>query len=272
MEKDSKGVADIPIQPDDRPETMLGDRSEIRRVETLGRRVTRITILIPILIILIGYLGYRDIRDRVSQSRDLGSKELTAMAHNLESSFSNLSINHARLESETLARFDQLQTTITEWKEKVQKNESLLDAQKSLKADKAEVSAEISKLDTKVQAALKDHKSGMDKNTADVQALEKKLAEAMAKVSEQLNGITTALAECQADLGLISGEKADRKLLDITLKNQEKRMQEIADTLSRSVENQMEAIRTSLRELEKARGNLDKPPVSTPAKKPGQPG
>lgn len=275
----------FPISDEDRPDTLLNDQMAYKQLEILSRRVTLITILIPILIILIGFLGYRDIRDMISRGQDMGAKELTSMAHNLESSLSNLSINHAKLESDSLNRFDQLETKANRLQESLQKLEGSLDAIKSLKADKKAVSDELNKVETKIQPVLKDLKSGNEKAAADVSVLDKKLAadisvldkklaDEMGKISDQLNVITTAVAECQADLGLVSGEKADKKQLDITFKNQEKRVQDIADKMVQTVQGQIESMKSSIKELEKEKVAPTKPaaPVQPSTKKaPAQP-
>ncbi|MGD9973687.1 MAG: hypothetical protein AB7S77_11560 [Desulfatirhabdiaceae bacterium] len=284
MNTSKKSSFDFPITQEDRPDTLLNDQMDHRRLDILGRRVTLITILIPILIILIGLLGYREIRGMISLSQDLGAKELTSMARNLESSLSNLSINHAKLESDIFARFDKLETTVNKFQENLQKMEASLDAVKTLKADKQAVSDEINKVDTKFQPVLNDLKSENAKVAADVASLNKKLAAdvtdlnkklaaEMEKISEQFNGITTAVAECQADLGLVSGEKADKKQLDITFKNQEKRIQDIADKMVHTMGEQIESMQVRIKELEKAKAVPEKPAPAQPAPKkaPAQP-
>ncbi len=268
MNTSKKSSFDFPITQEDRPDTLLTDQMDHRRLDILGRRVTLITILIPILIILIGLLGYREIRGMISLSQDLGAKELTSMARNLESSLSNLSINHAKLESDIFARFDQLETTVNRFQENLQKMEASLDAVKTLKADKQALSDEINKVDTKFQPVLNDLKSENAKVAADVAGLNKKLVAEMEKISDQFNGITTAVAECQADLGLVSGEKADKKQLDITFKNQEKRIQDIADKMVHTMGEQIESMQARIKELERAKTVPEKPAAPQPPAQP----
>ncbi len=268
MNTSKKSSFDFPITQEDRPDTLLTDQMDHRRLDILGRRVTLITILIPILIILIGLLGYREIRGMISLSQDLGAKDLTSMARNLESSLSNLSINHAKLESDIFARFDQLETTVNRFQENLQKMEASLDAVKTLKADKQALSDEINKVDTKFQPVLNDLKSENAKVAADVAGLNKKLVAEMEKISDQFNGITTAVAECQADLGLVSGEKADKKQLDITFKNQEKRIQDIADKMVHTMGEQIESMQARIKELERAKTVPEKPAAPQPPAQP----
>jgi chromosome segregation ATPase len=277
MDSHKTDPIDMALNEDERPASLLGDQDSYRRLEKLGQRVTIITILIPVLVALIGYLVYRDIRILVSQTQDLSAKELTAIARNLESNLSNLSINHAKLQEEFHAKIDQLQTEAVQLKERIEQQSMRIDEVRALKLDKTELSTEIAKLDTRLATAQKETKAGIDKLTSDQKALEKKYADDMGKISEHLNGITTAVAECQADLGLISGEKADKRQLEALLKGYEKRLQEIADRMTQSVDAQLNAVKTSIRELEKAKPSAESPAAapahSAPgAKKPPAPG
>lgn len=260
---------EMALTEEDRPASLLGDQDSYRRLEKLGQRVTIITILIPVLVALIGYLVYRDIRILVSQTQDLSAKELTAIARNLESNLSNLSVNHAKLQEEFHTKIDQLQTEAVQLKERIEQQSMQIDEVRALKLDKTELSPELAKLDTKIATAQKETKAGIDKLSADQKALEKKYADDMGKISEHLNGITTALAECQADLGLISGEKADKRQLEALLKGYEKRLQEIADRMTQSVDTQLNTVKASIRELEKSKSAAEPPPAAPAHPAPG---
>jgi len=267
---------DIQIPEEDRPATLLGDQDLYRSLEKLSQRVTIITILIPVLVALIGYLVYRDIRLLVSQTQDLSAKELTAIARNLESNLSNLSINHAKLEEAFRTSIDQHQTEFTQLKEQIEKLSLRVDELKAVKLDKNDLPVEVNKLDAKLTAAQKEAKGAVDKLTSDQKSFEKKYGEDIAKIADQLNAITTAVAECQADLGLISGEKADKKQLEVMLKGYEKKLQDIADNLSHSVESQLTSVKASIRELEKSKtappaAGHESSPAQPPVKKPAAP-
>lgn len=259
MDSHKTDPIDMTLAEEERPASLLGDQDSYRRLEKLNQRVTVITILIPVLVALIGYLVYRDIRIMVSQTQDLSSKELTAIARNLESNLSNLSINHAKLQEELHTRIDQLQTEATKLKESIEQQATHIDEVQALKLDKTELASEVAKLDTRMTTTQKETKTVIDKLASDQKVLEKKYSEDMARISEHLNGITTAVAECQADLGLISGEKADKRQLEVLLKGYEKRLQEIADRMTQSVDTQLSAVKTSIRELEKSKSTSESP-------------
>jgi sensor domain CHASE-containing protein len=92
----------IQVSDEERPDSLFMDQIKYQRFEKLSHRVTILTILIPILIGIIIFIGYRDIQQMVTQTQDMGAKELTSLAQSMDSTVSNISIKQAKME-ETLA-------------------------------------------------------------------------------------------------------------------------------------------------------------------------
>jgi chromosome segregation ATPase len=281
----------IRISDDDRPDLLLTDQIEYQRFEKLNQRVTIITILIPILIGIMIFLGYRNIKEMVSQTQDLGAKELTSLAQGLESTISNLSIKQAKLEEALtgkLADLEKMETTVRDSlkqiettvqdnikkteatiQDNIKKTETSLAEIRAGKVDKKDIAGDLSGLDSKLALVQKELKTGLEKMNADIKSFDKKLSDEFAKSAETINKVTTSVAESQADIGLLSAEKADKKAIENALKNQEKRLQDQTSQLLRNLEIKMEAIGTSIAELEKMKSALEKPPsISMPKKSP----
>ena len=275
---------------------LLTDQIEYRRFEKLSQRVTIITILIPILIGIMVFIGYRGIREMVSQTQDTGAKELTSLSQSLESTISNLSIKQAKLE-ETLAgkladlekmettvqdslnkmeavqnSLKQMETTVqdnikkteTTVQDNIKKTETSLAEIQAGKADKKDIAGNVSGMDNKLVGIQKDLKIVTEKLNTDIKSIDKKFSDEFAKSLETVNSMTTSVAECQADIGLLSAEKADKKATEIALKNHEKRLQDQTSQLLRNLESKMESLNTSIAELEKIKSALEKnhlPPV-----------
>ncbi len=106
----------------------------------------------------------------------------------------------------------------------------------------------------------KDLKTGLEKLQADIKSIEKKMSDEFAKSFETVNNVTTRIAECQADIGLLSAEKADKKLTEIALKNQEKHFQDQTSQLLRNLESKMEVLNAGIKELEKIKSAMEKSP------------
>jgi len=261
-------------------DSLLTDQIEYQRFEKLNQRVTIITLLIPILIGIMIFIGYRNIKEMVSQTQDTGAKELTSLAQSLESTISNISIKQAKLEETfagKLTDLEKMEATVRDSIKKmeatiqgsIKKNEASLAEIQSGKADKKDVAGEVSGMDNKLAVVQKDLKTSLEKMHADIKSVEKKLSDEFAKSFETVNKVTTSVAECQADIGLLSAEKADKKATEMALKNQEKRLQDQTSQLLRSLESKMEALNTSIAELEKIKSALEKPPsLSVPKKSP----
>jgi chromosome segregation ATPase len=236
------------------------------------------------------FIGYWNIRQMVNQTQDMGAKELTSLAQNMESTISNLSIKLAKLE-ETLAdkltnqekmeasvraSIKKMEATVHDSIKKVEstvqgsinKTETSLAEIQAVKADKKEVAGEISGMDGKLAVVQKDLKAGLEKLHADVKAIDKKMTDEFARSLDTVNNVTTRIAECQADISLVSAEKADRKLTDAALKNQEKHQDQINQTL-RNLETKMEALNADIKEVERTRSAMEKSaPPTAPRKSP----
>jgi len=268
-------------------ESLLTDQIEYRRFEKLSQRVTIITILIPFLFGIMIFVGYRDILEMVSQTQDMGAKELTSLAQNLESTISNLSIKQATLEEALagkLADLKKMETTVQDSlkqmetavqdsikkteavvQDNVKKTETSLAEIQAGKADKKDIAGDVSAMDARLAGVQKEVKSGLEKLNADIKSMDKKFSDEFAKSVETINNVTTSVAECQADIGLISAEKADKKATEIALKNHEKHIQDQTNQLLRNLENKMESLNASISELEKIKSALEKnPPLSLP--------
>ena len=161
------------------------------------------------------FIGYRNIREMVSQTQDMGAKELTSLAQSLESTISNLSIKQAKLE-ETLAgkladqekmeatvqaSIKKMEATVHDSIKKmeatvqdsIKKTETSLAEIQAGKADKKDIAGEISGMDNKLAVVQKDLKTGLEKLHADIKSIEKKMSDEFAKSFETVNNVTTRL-------------------------------------------------------------------------------
>lgn len=280
----------IRVSDEDRPDLLLTDQIEYQRFEKLNQRVTIITILIPILIGIMIFIGYRSIQEMVSQTQYMGAKELTSLAQSMESTISNISVKQAKLE-ESLAgmladqekmeetvqdSLKKMEATVQESLKKIEstvqnnikKTETSLSEIQAGKADRKEIAGEISGMDNKLSVVQKELKASLEKLQADIKSIEKKMSDDFAKSFETVNNVTTRIAECQADIGLLSAEKADKKLTEIALKNQEKQFQDQTSQMLRNLESKMEILNAGIKELEKIKAAMEKNSPPPAVKKP----
>ena len=264
----------------DTPESPIQEQIEYQRFEKLSQRVTIISILIPFLFGILAIIGYRDIKDRVSQTQDVSARELARITQNLETSISDLSVKQSML-GESLgskvAKIDSIETTVREniskheasVKTSVQKIETMVqDVSKRIeseitdirtaKADKKDIQADVAGVDSRLAETHKEMKTSIEALSTELKAIDKKLSDESSRLTEKINSVTTSVAECQADLNLLSADKADKKSIEVAVKNQEKRLQDQMDQLQHSLEGKIEALQSHIQELGKIRSSLDK--------------
>ena len=86
---------------DESTDNLMQESFMDRRIEKLSHRITRISILIPVLIVLILVLAYLDLTKRVIHFQSTGTTEVQALAESLEDRFSSLSVKQAKLEEQS---------------------------------------------------------------------------------------------------------------------------------------------------------------------------
>jgi Holliday junction resolvasome RuvABC endonuclease subunit len=263
----------IQVTEEDNPDALIKEQVEYQRFEKLNQRVTIITILIPILIGVIIFIGYRDIQTMVSQTHDMSAKELTSMAQNLQSTISNLSIKEAKLEEtfgSKLTAIDaaqaHIQNTVTTnesafrdnftrieaaLQENSQKTEKALTELQTGKVDKKDIQGDAANFDKKLASVHKDIQINLDKLSSQIQAVDKKFSDESAKTADKISALATRVAECQADIGLLTSDKAERKATDTALKDQAKQFGDQLTQIQRTLEARIEILQAHIRELEK---------------------
>ncbi len=263
----------IQVTEEDNPDALIKEQVEHQRFEKLNQRVTIITILIPILIGVIIFIGYRDIQTMVSQTHDMSAKELTSMAQNLQSTISNLSIKEAKLEEtfgSKLTAIDAAQTHIQNavttnesafrdnftrieaaLQENSQKTEKALTELQTGKVDKKDIQGDAASFDKKLASVHKDIQINLDKLSSQIQAVDKKFSDESAKNADKISALATRVAECQADIGLLTSDKAERKATDTALKDQAKKFGDQLTQIQRTLEARIEILQAHIRELEK---------------------
>jgi chromosome segregation ATPase len=173
--------------------------------------------------------------------------------------------NIGKMENAVQDSLKKMETTV---QDSIKKTETSLVEIQEGKANKKEIAGEISGVESKLTLIQKELKTSLEKMNADIKAIEKKVSDDLAKHAETINGVTTAVAECQADLALISSEKEDKKAFEVAMKNQEKRLQDQTSQLIRNLEAKMESINASIGELGKIKSAGEKTALPPATKKP----
>jgi hypothetical protein len=165
---------------------------------------------------------------------------------------------HASIKKIEATVHDSIKKVETTVQNSITKTETYLAEIQAAKADKKDVAGEVSGMDNKLVVVQKDLKTSLEKMHGDIKTIEKKMSDEFVKSFETVNNVTTRIAECQADINLLSAEKADKKLTEAALKNQEKHLQDQTGQLLRNLESKMESLNAGIKELEKIKSAMEK--------------
>ena len=83
---------------DKSPDSELQEEIDDLRISKLSQRITLVTILIPTLIGILLLVAYLDMKKKVDKTFNAEAKQVQNLSQNLESKFSSLSLQFAKLE------------------------------------------------------------------------------------------------------------------------------------------------------------------------------
>ena len=249
----------------DGPHQYLQEDIEDKRQKRQGKRMTVITIVLLCLFGLIVFWGYQDLKKGFSNLRDTDVIVSRELSKALDSKFSSISIQVAKLE-ESLGtiqnNFEKLETafnkkviplneiylvfekTTTALKDNLRDTGKAIDQLKASKSDKSDVTAAVNNIEKKVSPVYQ-HLKNME---AEIKALDENLTQELVelsgtiyKVKNELKQFDTIQKELnkfsslKKDLSTIASKQSkqiDPKTLDKALQDQQKRISKDLNTLN----------------------------------------
>ena len=212
-------------------------REEIlrQRLEKLSKRITLLSILIPVLIGVVFTFAYLDIKKRIYSMQDTGMGELQRLSRDLESRFSSLSVRFAKYEDSFEERENSLKGIEESFSKKnasVEKTLSMVDTSIN------DMKKIIKETENKIGEILATQSNHIEKKEFEI--LEKSLADAQ-------KDMLTVLSQMKE---LDGNFKNELKLLTDYLAKQKKRLDNI-ENLTGNFSEDMINIRSEFKELSK---------------------
>ena len=254
----------------------LQEDIEDQRVKRQGKRMTVITILLPCLLGLIVFWGYQDLKKGFSNLRDTDVIVSRELSQALDSKFSSISIQVAKLEESigTIQNnFEKLEAsfnkkvlplneiylvfekTTTALKDNLRDTGKAIDQLKASKSDKSDVTAAINNIEKKVSPVYQ-HLRNME---AEIKALDENLTQELAELSGTIYKVKNGLKQfdtiqielnkfsaLKKDLSTIASKQSkqiDKKTLDKALQDQQKRISKDLNTLNATLKQSSSRIR-----------------------------
>ena len=217
--------------PDSLYEEELRDMRRDADIHKLSHRVTILSILIPCLLCAVFVFAYLDVRDRLSQLKTAGSREVQTLSEGVLNQAASLSDQYVKLEKTSVV----IQGRIEKIEGEIKKlNTSKMDKKASEMANKkrseevaktfAALQKDVSQQKASLEALAKDLNQRLDDTLADLQidlkAQKKEMAKA-AKVTENMQNKGEAR---ESAIKRLSEGKVDKEALEDLLENERIRM------------------------------------------------
>jgi archaellum component FlaC len=248
------------------PDTLLQSDTSDHRVDKLSQRVTIIAILIPCLVCIVMVIGYFGIKKRFVAVQGSGEKEVQSLSKNIESSYSSLSVQFAKLDKtiqEKVAAIEKETASLKKDFTKVSASIKSLEASKSGKRDLKNL---IAKLNKKFAA--------IEKNTKllaiNVKTLEDKIDQDLKGITDTISGSDSEVTRLKEELAAISASVIGREDLEIALRAEQQSYQERLANMSDDYKKKIAMAQMKLKELEKRLRSVEEKPTRS-AEKPSAP-
>jgi len=220
------------------------------RIEKLNQKVTIISIIFPCIIVVLLLIIYFDIKNKITGVHDSGSMEIQNLSKNIDKKTAELSSHYSKIEESFEKRTSMLKTEF---------QNSVKDI-KEAKAEKTEVANSITEINKQISAVRNDLSAVSNK----VKNMETGLAQKITEITKSLVKIENDITKLHSDIAGISASKADKKDIEASIRNEQKRYQNELNRLTGDVEDKMDSIRRQVGEIEKKTLKMTLPAVPQP--------
>ncbi len=244
------------IRPDDNPEAQFQEDKQELKIDKLNRRITLITILIPILIGGILFLAYRDIQTRVGQVSDTGSTEVKTLSKDLETRFLSLSSKQTLFQADFAKKAASIEKTTASLHKSLQEADTAIRyIRAARKADNNKMTAALAAINSTLKT-LTPLPQELKNIASDIKAVDGKFSKELRNFTQNLENIKNNLIKIQADVFSLASVKIDYKAFDLALKNQQKNYQRALQQTKRDIDKRIASLESKIQGM----GPVETPP------------
>ncbi|MFZ0242054.1 MAG: hypothetical protein WAL90_10445 [Desulfobacterales bacterium] len=237
------------INPDD----MLRDMPADSRITRLSRRVTILSIILPLMIGAAIYFLYTDLKKRVVQNQTYGTESVESLAKTLDARVQEFSARIAQLETTVAERLAGTEKSLGALKTQLDKTDSNL---KTVLGTLKTI--ETAKADKKEQETLAGQMTALASQSA---AREKEMAERLADLTAVAQKEVNDLIRLRTEVTTLTENRIDRKTLSQELDKQQQNLSALSGTLDKKMAAFQNDLRKLERELQQARQSPRPPPA-----------
>jgi peptidoglycan hydrolase CwlO-like protein len=236
----------------DQDEIMHHELQELK-VEKLSHRLTLLTILLPCIIGIILVIAYLDIKDRVTRTYDTGTTGVQKLSRDMESKFSSLSLEQAKIK-DILSKIPELENTTAFAQSRIKPMEKALKHLESSSINRDELSRVVERMNERFSSIPSNLKSELQNiKTADQDTAEKieKISERLDSVSETLLKLGETVKKIDQNIAALEEQTVTKSELELALKLKEiAAKQTLLDTTA-AFEKKIKGFDEALRALQK---------------------
>jgi len=253
---------------DDTTQAVMRDELQELKIEKLSTRVTLLTILIPCIIGIILVIAYLDIKDRVMQTQDTGSSGVQKLSKDLESKFSSLSLQQAKINDTLSSRFPPLEEKTDALEVRLNQLNNAVKKLKSAALDENDLQNIVDRFNE----SYADLPERLVQNTERLKSLQQHLKEETEIRSRDFEGLLGTLNETRQSLKTVktetdrlATEKLSKKEMELALRLKEMALQQEFREALADMEKRLSTLQEKVQTLRSASGG------DTPAAAAGQP-
>ncbi len=239
---------------EDEPEAILQDELRELKIEKLGQRVTLLTILIPCMIGIILVIAYLDIKDRVTQTHDTGAIGVQKLSKDLESKFSSLSLEQAKIKDIQAKKFPELEKSAAFLKSRITKLQESMTQISDSTINRAELTRVNKALTDKLARIPQDLKSDFEAlASVDDQIIQNynQISSDIKLLSDSMVEIDTRMDTIRKEIEILSENAINKDDLELTLKLKEIGYRQALLDKTSLLEKEIQSIRKEIKDLQK---------------------
>lgn len=256
------------------PYAILQDEAKDSRIEKLSKRITLISLLIPLLIGAVLAFVYFDLKSRLDKISGTESTGVSRLSKDLESRFSILSIKQAKLENLLNKKISSIEKEFSSLKTNLKKTEKRIDVTnkniKSLNTSKydldKDINAALDKTLGKFDKTLDPIRKDLGDVKSNIKSIDKRFKQDLAKLAGAVNSANNGLVklietvdETDKEIKRIKREissqpvgEIDQRALDLRLKKERRSYIKLLIQIREDLESKLAAIQGKLNKIEKS--------------------
>jgi DNA repair exonuclease SbcCD ATPase subunit len=230
------------------PDSQFREEIDGSVVKQLNKRITRISILVLCLAVVIILLGYFDIKKRLAVIDSTGNTGVQALSKNMESRFSSLSVQQAKLEDALTKKILPLEKATASIQASLKE---ALTAIKFIRSARKSDNKKNASSMTAVENTLADIPKDLERISFKISTIDEKYTKELSVILKNVTAIKNDSEKLETDIASLSSEKLDQDALDVAMKTQLTAYMKALNQLTSNFEDKIKSLETTVKELQK---------------------